>query len=78
MPYRIQQRGEQYCVVKTDGETETMGCHGSRREAQEQQAALYAADAEEVDRSQRQQELARLVLGIMLDLDDEDMTPPES
>jgi len=45
MPYEIQRRGSQYCVVRDDGET--MGCHGTHGEALGQQRALYASEQKE-------------------------------
>jgi Zeta toxin len=41
MPYHLETRGSQTCVVK-DADGETMGCHPSADEAKRQLAALYA------------------------------------
>lgn len=46
MPYRIGRRGDQYCVIKI-GTDESMGCHGSRREAEDQRAAILANEEAE-------------------------------
>jgi 8-oxo-dGTP pyrophosphatase MutT (NUDIX family) len=43
MPWDVEKRGNQWCVVKTDdGEVE--GCHDSQAHARDQQKALYAAE----------------------------------
>ena len=44
MPYRIVKDDEQYCVQKTTGDKDTMGCHATEDEALAQMRALYAAD----------------------------------
>ena len=41
MPYTIEQRESQYCVVKEDDGT-VMGCHDTREEAEDQIAAIEA------------------------------------
>lgn len=44
MPWSIEKRGDEYCVVKdSDGETE--GCHDSRAKAEAQRRALYASES---------------------------------
>jgi len=45
MPYEIQARGGQYCVIKIDDGT-VMGCHDTRGEAQAQLTALRIAESE--------------------------------
>jgi len=45
MPYEIQQRQGEYCVIKIDDGT-VMGCHATRREAQAQLTALRIAESE--------------------------------
>lgn len=43
MPWHIEKRGDEYCVIKNDdGDNE--GCHPSREEAEDQLAALYATE----------------------------------
>lgn len=43
MPWHIEKKGSEYCVVKdADGEVE--GCHGTRADAAEQIRALYASE----------------------------------
>lgn len=45
MPWHIEHRGDEYCVIKdSDGESE--GCHPSREAAQRQLAALYASESD--------------------------------
>lgn len=45
MPWDIEKRGSQYCVVKRDdGDVE--GCHGTRAEAEAQRRALHASEDE--------------------------------
>lgn len=44
MPWRIERRGNEYCVVKYDGETEA--CHATRTEAKRHMRALYASEKE--------------------------------
>lgn len=46
MPYRIDQNGSQWCVVKDDGSAKKMGCHNSRDKAELQLRALYASEPE--------------------------------
>lgn len=41
MPYHIEQRGSQHCVIK-DATGERMGCHASPDAAKSQLSALYA------------------------------------
>lgn len=43
MPWRIEKRGSQYCVVKKD-DGKKAGCHDSREKAKKQLAALYASE----------------------------------
>jgi hypothetical protein len=42
MPYKIDQDGQKWCVVKDDGSGKVMGCHESPDEAKRQLSALYA------------------------------------
>lgn len=45
MPWRIEERDGEFCVIKEDdGEVE--GCHATRNEAEDQRAALYASEPE--------------------------------
>lgn len=45
MPWKIEQRDNEYCVIKeSDGSSE--GCHSTREEAEEQRKALYASESE--------------------------------
>lgn len=48
MPWSIEKRGDEYCVVK-DGTGETEGCHPSRQKARDQMAALYASEDKQVE-----------------------------
>ena len=41
MPWHIEQKGEQHCVIK-DSSGENEGCHPSAQEAKDHMAALYA------------------------------------
>jgi hypothetical protein len=41
MPYTIEQRGDEWCVIK-ESDGKSMGCHASRSRAVAQQRALYA------------------------------------
>jgi 2'-5' RNA ligase len=41
MPYLIRRRGGKHCVVKED-DGEVMGCHDTRREAEDQRRAIHA------------------------------------
>ena len=40
MPWKIEKRGNQYCVVKKSGET--VKCHSTREKAEAHLRALYA------------------------------------
>jgi hypothetical protein len=42
MPYKIDQDGQKWCVVKDDGSGKVMGCHESESDAKRQLSALYA------------------------------------
>lgn len=42
MPYKIDQQGQKWCVVKDDGSGEVMGCHDTESKANDQLSALYA------------------------------------
>lgn len=43
MPYDIVKRDGKFCVVKAD-DGRNMGCHETRKDAREQQQALYASE----------------------------------
>ena len=54
MPWTIQQRGGEYCVIKkTDGENE--GCHATRAKAERHMAALYANEPGAKQKDTRQE-----------------------
>lgn len=42
MPYSIEKRGSEYCVVSDKGDAK--GCHKSKKKAKKQLKALYAND----------------------------------
>lgn len=44
MPYDVRKRGEQYCVIKRD-DGENMGCHDSKKKAEDQRKAILANEA---------------------------------
>ncbi len=50
MPYMIVKKGDRWCVYKKDADDEpvgeTLGCHDTEKEAQDQLAALYANEPE--------------------------------
>jgi hypothetical protein len=48
MPYHIDKRGGQYCVVKTDNGT-VMGCHDTVAEALAQIAAIEASEQKQYE-----------------------------
>ena len=50
MPYRIDVEDGEYCVVKID-DGRVMGCHGTRREALAQLAAIEASEEEQDNRA---------------------------
>ena len=45
MPYKIEKKGNKFCVVKKEG-TKTFGCHPTKKKAERQMAALYANERE--------------------------------
>jgi hypothetical protein len=45
MPYAIEHRGDEWCVIK-ESDGKSMGCHASRNQALAQQRALYANEAQ--------------------------------
>lgn len=45
MPYAVESRGDEWCVVK-EADGKVMGCHASRGQAVAQQRALYASEAQ--------------------------------
>jgi len=49
MPYKIEKRGKQFCVVKADGSGKTFGCHPTHAEAVKQLQALHANVHEKED-----------------------------
>jgi len=51
MPWKVEQRGQQYCVVKIADGT-TVHCHDTREQADAQVRALYANDAKSTSQSQ--------------------------
>lgn len=42
MPYSVEKRGDEWCVVTDTGESK--GCHKSKKQAKKQLKALYAND----------------------------------
>lgn len=61
MPYKIFQQDNEYCVYKVDDNDNqtgsSLGCHATEAEAQDQMAALYAAEGEEMDRDSQARSL---------------------
>lgn len=51
MPWKIEKRGDQFCVMKEDS-NESEGCHDSRDEAMSQMRALYASEEKALKESQ--------------------------
>ena len=47
MPWKVRKRGDEYCVVKFDGEVEK--CHPTRPKANAHMRALYASEGKEMD-----------------------------
>ena len=47
MPYDIRKTGDQWCVYKQTG-GESLGCHDTHEQAQQQIAAIYASENKEV------------------------------
>lgn len=45
MPYHIEKRGSQHCVVK-DSTKESMGCHATEAKAERQLSALHVNEPE--------------------------------
>ncbi len=43
MPYKVEKRGSEYCVVKKD-DGKKIGCHSTREKALRQMRALYAKE----------------------------------
>lgn len=72
MPYRIAQRGEQYCVIKI-GDGSSAGCHDTRDDALGQLAALHANELDEIDNDDEmdlpQRRLAQLLMGVLFDME---------
>lgn len=48
MPYEVKKSGDQYCVYK-QGTKKKLGCHATRKEADDQMAALYAKEKAELE-----------------------------
>jgi hypothetical protein len=49
MPWHVEKRGDQHCVIK-DADGSQVACHGTAAEAQAQVRALYASESLEKER----------------------------